>query len=1056
MARKAPQLAKLSRPRLYDALPRERLFRLIDEKRRHPAIWVCGPPGAGKTTLIASYLEAVRLSSIWYQVDAGDADPATFFYYLALAAGQRRTARQLPLFTAEYLPDLEGFSRRYFRDFFARVPSDTLLVFDNCHEVRDNGEFDRILLEAIDEVPEGINVVFISRSGPPAAFARGLSNRSVSVVDWPDLKLTLEEAAAIAETRIVLDQQSIERIYDRSSGWVAGLTLILDHAKRRGLSVDTMETETKEGVFAFFASQIFDQMSRRAQLTMMRVAVLPFTTVPMAIALSGDPRAGALVEDLYRRHLFTDRRGRDDARYQFHSLFREFLLEKFRESHLEPQRRDLSRSAAALLEGAGFTEDAIALYWEAVDWERAIALILKHASMLVAQGRWRTLWQWIEAIPESLRERDARLLYWQGITSMQLDLATASGFLESAFTRFGTGGDVVGQLLAASAIIECIYYQYEDFTSLDRWIDEIDRLLQSDPMFPDERTELTVYSAMQLATMSRRPGHSRLSSCVEKIEALVERARDPNQTVRAASALLRFFSYAGAFERAQRLTERVAPLLSSPELTALNRAWWWLFHGWYLHARADASASLSSFDEADRIAGHEGLRQITFLSSIFRAYLFNCLDDPASAEKAVAIAEQHFDPRRRMHVAQLHLAKMGIAVRQQEGEAAAQHAREGLRAIAPLGSNVLHVIWLFDNAVGLVAAGAHEEAANWLELAWSESEGSYLEVYRPAILLVQAALCKSIGESSRCLECLRNSLELARPNNGAYFYRWLLGLTEIMLAHAIEAGIDIEHVTGLIRKFDLRSPDISFDRWPWPIRIVTLGRFAIYRDGKAITFPHKAPRKPLSLLKAVVAFGCVDVPQRKLADALWPDEEGDVALESLAINVHRLRKLLGDKNMLRLSDRALSLDQERCWVDVKALERALERPIPDASSIGNVDDQVLRLYGGQFLPGDEDEPWVLSLRERLRARLMAYVARVGRQLEARAEYEAAAQHYQRGIESDELAEEFYQGLMRCYLKLGRRADGMAVFRRLRQTLSVTLGIQPSPASQEVFRDLEQA
>ena len=115
--RPQPVLGKSSPPRLGQSVARERLFAEIDSHATAPGLWVAGPPGIGKTTLVATHLDTRAVPCLWLQLDAADADPATFVHFLRAAAARIAPGRglRLPLPSADDLRDVPSFVRRCFR-----------------------------------------------------------------------------------------------------------------------------------------------------------------------------------------------------------------------------------------------------------------------------------------------------------------------------------------------------------------------------------------------------------------------------------------------------------------------------------------------------------------------------------------------------------------------------------------------------------------------------------------------------------------------------------------------------------------------------------------------------------------------------------------------------------------------------------------------------------------------------------------------------------------------------------------------------------------------------
>src|SRR6266508_750048 len=222
-------LAKTTRPATRGgAMPRPQLFRVLDQARRQPATWVCSPPGAGKTTLVSSYVAVRKLRSLWYHVDEGDEDLASFFYYVREAAPGPR--RALPLLTPEYVPSLMVFAHQFFRRLFSRLRPPFAFVLDNYQTIGSRAGLHEVLAAALDEVPAGGHVILVSRELPPPALARLLANQAIDVLGDEALRLTDREARRfVRRLRRRLASTALERVVGTAKGWAAGLVLLSAH-----------------------------------------------------------------------------------------------------------------------------------------------------------------------------------------------------------------------------------------------------------------------------------------------------------------------------------------------------------------------------------------------------------------------------------------------------------------------------------------------------------------------------------------------------------------------------------------------------------------------------------------------------------------------------------------------------------------------------------------------------------------------------------------------------------------------------------------------------------
>jgi LuxR family transcriptional regulator, maltose regulon positive regulatory protein len=1063
----APALAKLTRPRLYGAVARARLFQLLDQCREHPVVWISGPPGAGKTTLVASYITEREIPGIWYQVDSGDGDPATFFYYMGLAAERavRGKHAPLPLLTEENLPDLLGFGRRYARELYARLPEGATIVLDNVQEAPASSAISQLLEVWAEEIPEGISLLCISRSDPLAALMRQVSTGRLALIDWDAMRLTLEETRQIAAVKHKISDQTLTRLHQQSEGWAAGLTLMLERVERTGDLPDALAAQSREDIFSYFAGTLFDRQAADVRHVLLSTALLPRITASVASRLTGNPNAGKLLDNMHRRHFFTNRRNVERAHlpastkgmgaapsepiYEYHALFREFLLEKLAEDYTPSALRRLAQDVAVLLEQSGEIEDAFELNRIAEDWESLARLLIARAPNLLRQGRGQTLREWIARLPASVTENQPYTQYWLGVSLIPVDQSQAQVVLERAFDEFERADDRVGQLLCAARSIEAIFRAYVTHRALDRWIAALDRLLVDGLVFPDRDDELTVYASLGLATFYTQPQHPSLRSSMERVAALLKEGLAPDQMTTAGDVLSRYYAMSYQPEEFLRITSLVSPAADDSSVPPLNRLWWW-------GRTADSLRAVGCYTEAEN-----ALRKAETLAEFFsghaavftvRFYRF-ALD--VAQHRLTDVAEHLVDLRRPANPAHrlVAMADAMAATHTQSLDEALHLCRLQAAVCAASGIFFVGVLGNIFLAALLAQSRKTDELAALLAAIRAQVSDTYMAHVGMQASLIEAYAAIELGQTQAACELLSSAMSTQADTH-------FLTLTPIprvlptVFSFGLEHGIGTARIKTWIKRFSILPEQATTEHWPWPVRIRCMGKFAIFIDDEPLQFKGRAPAKPLELLKLLVSAGRGGLPARAIADRLWPDVEGDAALVNVDTNVHRLRKLFKQDPLL-VGEGRVSINSERCWVDAWALERLdliASDSTPD-SLIRNA-AEALRLYAGHFLDVDAEQAWAVAYRDKLRSGLIRLVSVAGRCMEETGKITEAIELYEQAIKLDNIAEPIYRQWMTCLRARGEKAEALKVYRRCKEMLSIVLGIPPSAETQAIAATLK--
>lgn len=1039
------QFAKLAAPRAIDIVRRARVSGLIEEALRSGRCWLAAPAGYGKTTALVDYLQANPSPHVWFRVDEGDQDIAQFFHYLAHSLGSPEATAGMPVFGSEYAEQPLEFARKFFRAFFAHLKPSTLLVLDDLHYA-DTPEFRSVLAMLFRELPGTVRCACLSRTLPDGELKDFLLYEQLQLIDQSVLEFSEDEAHSLIELRLKNIAASID--VSPARGWAVGLILLADRGGAPAGSVASASSRGQpDALFDALGRHFFLSLPETDRDTLLKLNILPEIRSDLANAMVGTQEGERLLERLLQRQLLITRAEANRDLFHLHDLLREFLNRWLEHSVPKDQQRRLRERAAIVLRDAGYVEEAIPLALQAEAWTLAHDLIVAQAETVLSQGRRSTFIDWSTRLPETAMS--SWIQYWLGVAHMPDD-ASAEHWLAKAWTSFRDLADQRGECLTVARAVLVKTDSWRTHDGLSAWTGRAVALLDRGlPQLPPEEAMLVrigMIRALDFADDFRSTSASGQALTAELLERLSSHTAGSTPALRlmASEALIEHAVMTGEATIFEQAVDSVIGDLGDATLSPWVLGMWLVAFGaangrYFPYARR--SFPYENAEHALRaaidIGEREGLRGVEFGALYHLQLVMKLRNDFTEfgllVTRLAEIADSRFTTQVAV-VADCH---------------AAMHARQGVFAEAyrdcdrfmtaieaanePIMERLPHFITQYQV---LLADRRPRDAAALLETLLPLLDGGAHQRTRLCILAAQAAEAKWADDPGYG-DRLRTLIDALRAANWTAILLNLPELLAVILADAIERDMNAEFCRSVIRERRLNAPDGRPAHWPWSLRIHLLGGFRLELDRTAVQLSAKPPTRALDILRVLALSKGHVCSLEKLQDWLWPDLDGDQAKAAYEQALHRLRKFLGQAELVVQRDGLLRLAPDKVWVDLPdwesrvrsaALSEGYDAPLSDRERL------VFEFPGPLLLHGPETG-WSSPARERVRTQFLDLALSVGKEHEAEGRTRRARAIYLRALESYPDSARIHQSLIADSLTRQDSAGAVEDYARYQRALN---------------------
>jgi LuxR family maltose regulon positive regulatory protein len=1060
-----------------DLLSRPRLTSLLDDLLDYKLLLVAAPAGYGKTSLLLDWAHQNTLPVCWYALDPLDQDLQRFIGHFIASISRLfpsfgRQSEAVLQSTNSIKIDLDRVIPTIVNEAYDNIKEHFAIVLDDFHTVDASDEVNDFISRFVDEVDENCHVVISSRTlvsfeNLPLMVGRSM----VKGLSYDELAFQADEIQALLKQNYqqTISAEAALDIEQATEGWITGL-LLSAQTMWEGMT-DRVRVARASGVnlYDYLAQQVLNQQSPAIRGFLLKSSLLEEFDVDLCQDVLGNAPNGMnwfeIIGHILHNNLFVLPVENKGTWLRYHHLFRDFLQAKIQQEDPESAKAIMRRLAQVFAE-RGQWEEAYEIYEVLGEKESIIHLVEQAGSPLIRNGQLGLLRKWLSAIPlNELNSNPALLSLNGGLETFLGNNERGLFLLDQAEIGFRAANDLA-QLAKVLTRKASAHRSLGNYTQSLADCDEVLSIAKGADDLGDLEAE---------AFRNRGVGFyaiGELKKAIKDLEkALVgfDAIGDLSTKALTQSDLGAVYSSGGNFEQAlihyQQALDywrqtgnitRLANLLNNlgvfyhlkgeyvqagkmlfESLMYAQKSGYQLFEAYSLASLGDVYSELDAFEaasevyqRAQEVSSRIEQRFLQFYVQIANAYIHLIKGDLQQADKHLKNAKKYLDRSDSMYQEGLFNLYSGHAFLAKEDS--------------------YHAIDAFKLALDCFEKGGQR----------SELIQSYFAI---------ASAYDYLGELENAQAYLEQALQ---PNpDAAYLHSLVIAgrRNKTLLDHISHSSDLFPQVAYLIKQIEqfekqipeyhrsLRQQGTSIDfEHPPKLVIQTFGAVQVSLNGEPVTVPEWANQKTVRELFFLLLAHPDGLSKDVIGSILWPDSSPKQLKMQFKNALYRLRRALG-KDIVTFADNAdfyrfnRALDYE---YDVEIFRRSIAQGDAAANLKKKISayQKAYSLYKGSYLP-DGDGTWVLIEREELSQSFMQTGIQLAQYALEEREYQAALEFCRGVLAQDPCQEEAHRLAMQAHAGVGNRSDLVRQFEICKNTLSLELGVSPSPQTEELYERL---